>query len=77
MDFKRNENHHEGLEFWSCEGEEVNLIGIIPIAGGRESYGRELWLNVNDYEIIEDTTSTDTREPVEIEYYLESLNEAY
>ncbi|RTE82378.1 hypothetical protein BHE90_003042 [Fusarium euwallaceae] len=44
---------------------------------GREGYGRELWLNVNDYEIIEDVIRADTRESVEIDYYFESLKEAY
>ncbi|RSL88686.1 hypothetical protein CEP51_001610 [Fusarium floridanum] len=77
IDFKHNKNHHEGLEFWSCEGEEVGPMDVVHIAGVRESYGRELWLNVNDCEIIEYVIRADTREPVEIEYYFESLKEAY
>ncbi|RSL73097.1 hypothetical protein CEP53_000861 [Fusarium sp. AF-6] len=77
IDFKRNKDHHEGLEFWSCEGEEVGPMDVVHIAGGREGYERELWLNVNDCEIFEDVIRVDTRESVEIEYYFEILKEAY
>lgn len=51
-------------------------MDIICIAGGLEGCRREPWLNVKDCEIIEDAIRADTREPVEIEYYYESLEEA-
>ncbi|KAJ3549750.1 hypothetical protein NM208_g332 [Fusarium decemcellulare] len=58
QNFEKQKTYHEGLEFWSDEG-QVNSSDVICIAVGGESFARQLWLNINDCEIHEDMIAGD------------------
>lgn len=66
-----------GLEFYSARGEEVDPRYIICIAAGRESSGRDLFLNVMDGKITEDMIRMQQLDAVDIKPFLDSLREAY
>ncbi|KAH6894377.1 hypothetical protein B0T10DRAFT_603878 [Thelonectria olida] len=78
--YERDDFHkydrREDIEFWSSEG-VVGPIYIVCIAGGRESFGRDLFLNVIDGEITESLIRAMDLSPVDIKDYFDNLREAY
>ncbi|KAH7113134.1 hypothetical protein B0J13DRAFT_590763 [Dactylonectria estremocensis] len=76
QNYEKHKSFHEGLEFWSDEG-EVDPSDVVCIAVGHESFGRQLWLNVKDYEIHEDMVAGDMVDAVQVETFFENLKEQY
>ncbi|RSL92422.1 hypothetical protein CDV31_015166 [Fusarium ambrosium] len=76
QDYEKHKNNHEGLEFWSDEG-QVNPSDVVCIAVGGESFARQLWLNVKDCEIHEDMVAGDMLDAVQVEAFFENLKEQY
>ncbi|KAF7555883.1 hypothetical protein G7Z17_g1806 [Cylindrodendrum hubeiense] len=67
---------HEGQEFWSDE-REMDPSDVVCIAEGYESYGRQLWLNVMDCDIIENMVRADMLTAVPAETFFDNLKEQF
>ncbi|XEV01840.1 hypothetical protein FSHL1_007127 [Fusarium sambucinum] len=66
----------EDYEFVSTRG-EADGRHFIRLAEGRESGGREVWLNAKDGEIVDSDIRGDSEDPVDIQVYFNSLKERY
>ncbi|KAK6700787.1 hypothetical protein SNK04_010725 [Fusarium graminearum] len=75
-DFEKHREIYDFVEFWSSESEQ-DPGDVICIAEGYESYGRGLWLLVNDCEIIEDMLKADTLSSVPVEEFFAKLKDQY
>jgi len=76
--FTEPDYREAGLEFWSHRGEEdVDPIHVFCIAEGRESFGRQLFLDVKHGEITEDMIRAQQLDPDDVGSYFEKLKEGY
>ncbi|KAJ4110263.1 hypothetical protein NW768_012023 [Fusarium equiseti] len=55
----------------------VDFSDFFPIALGHETWGRHIWLNARDGEIMEEANRMHDCEPVDLREYLDGLKQAY
>ncbi|KAK2874958.1 hypothetical protein FQN49_001907 [Arthroderma sp. PD_2] len=73
----RDREAGEGLEFYSHDGEETELVDILCIASGRESGGRQFFLDVIHGELSEDIIRATQLSQMDIKTFLNQLKEEY
>ncbi|CAG7562526.1 unnamed protein product [Fusarium equiseti] len=74
MDWRLNSDNRT----WSTRRETfVDFYDFFPLALGRETWGRHIWLNVRDGEIMQEDNKVQDVEPVDLKEYLEGLKQAY
>ncbi|KAH7182357.1 uncharacterized protein B0J16DRAFT_356360 [Fusarium flagelliforme] len=74
MDWRLNSDNRT----WSTRRETfVDFYDFFPLALGRETWGRHMWLNVRDGEIMQEDNKVQDVEPVDLREYLNGLKQAY
>ncbi|KFY00515.1 hypothetical protein O988_03255 [Pseudogymnoascus sp. VKM F-3808] len=76
-DAERDDYIDEDDEFHDYEGRLVDRRNLICFAQGRESGGRQLYLDVLTGEVTEDIIRCDLLSPVDVVAYFEALKEEY
>ncbi|KAI3574065.1 hypothetical protein IWW34DRAFT_885205 [Fusarium oxysporum f. sp. albedinis] len=65
-------------EVWSIRRDTIiGFDDFFPLATGRESWGKHIWLNVRDGEIFVEDNLVQDGEPADMREYLEGLKEVY